>query len=132
MHFAVEFNFAGMPAGADDRYFHAGIDAQRPRLGRLGSQLDLADADALGLTDEWLGIDVGLEFSRRRTSGPSRSKPSANRKAASNWSTNRSASPRTGTCKADADGRWIMTILLSLDTRLAESRIEKPVVAVHT
>ena len=26
MHFSVEFNFAGLPSGADDRYFHAGGD----------------------------------------------------------------------------------------------------------
>ena len=24
MHFGVEFNFAGMPSGADDRFFHTG------------------------------------------------------------------------------------------------------------
>jgi alpha-amylase len=60
-HLAVELNFAGLPAGADDRYFH---DAQGRRLGQLGSRLDLADAVHLGLCDEWLGIDVRLAFSR--------------------------------------------------------------------
>ena len=33
MHFAAEFNFAGLPSGADDRYFH---DTQGNRLGQLG------------------------------------------------------------------------------------------------
>src|SRR3569623_193060 len=43
-HFGVEFNFAGMPSGADDRYFH---DGRGGRLGQLGSQLDLIDASGL-------------------------------------------------------------------------------------
>ena len=68
MHFGVEFNFAGMPAGADDRFFHTAPTSHNNgnalRLGRLESRLDLADAEDFGLTDEWLGIDVGLSFSR--------------------------------------------------------------------
>ena len=61
LHFAVEFNFAGLPAGADDRYFS---DIDGKRLGQLGTRLDLADVFGLGLIDEWLGIDVGLKMSR--------------------------------------------------------------------
>ena len=61
LHFAVELNFAGLPAGADDRYFY---DVQRQRLGQLGTRLDLVDVDGLGLVDEWLGIDVTLRASR--------------------------------------------------------------------
>jgi len=61
LHFAVEFNFAGLPSGADDRYFHDGTGRQ---LGQLGAKLDLRDATGLGLTDEWLGLDVGLKMSR--------------------------------------------------------------------
>ena len=57
VHFGVEFNFAGLPAGIDDRYFH---DARGKSLGQLGTRLDLTNVDYLGLTDEWLGIDVEL------------------------------------------------------------------------
>ena len=32
-HFSVEFNFAGLPSGCDDRYFH---DGDGHRLGHLG------------------------------------------------------------------------------------------------
>ncbi|MDG2208227.1 MAG: DUF1926 domain-containing protein [Pirellulales bacterium] len=60
-HFAVEWNFAGMPAGADDRLFY-GAD-QQP-LGQLGSQLDLREVTGIGLVDRWLGIDVGLTCNR--------------------------------------------------------------------
>ena len=61
LHFAVEFNFAGMAAGADDRYFyHNG----RPRAGQLQTLQDLPNADRIGLVDEWLGLDVSLGLSR--------------------------------------------------------------------
>ncbi len=60
-HFAIELNFAGLPAGADDRYFS---DAEGNRIGQLGEQLDLHDTHRLSLSDRWLGIDVGLEIDR--------------------------------------------------------------------
>ena len=99
LHFAVELNFAGLPSGADDRYFY---DAERQRLGQLGSRLDLADVPGLGLVDEWLGIDVGLRPRGPPRSGPSRSRPSASPKAALSWSTNRWWSSRTGWSKPTA------------------------------
>ena len=61
LHFGVEFNFAGLPAGADDRYFY-GPDSQR--LGQLGTRLDLSDVSQLGLVDQWLGIDLRLASDR--------------------------------------------------------------------
>lgn len=61
LHFAIELNFAGLPAGADDRYF---TDEHGNRLGHLGQQLDLRDAKSLSLSDRWLGIDVGLDIDR--------------------------------------------------------------------
>ena len=54
-------NFAGLPAGADDRYFS---DEHDQRLGELGEQLDLNDASALSLSDRWLGIDVTMKLDR--------------------------------------------------------------------
>jgi alpha-amylase len=60
-HLGVEFNFAGMPDGAEGRFFYD--DAHR-HVGPLGTLLDLAEARSLGLVDEWLGIDVSLAFAR--------------------------------------------------------------------
>src|ERR1700733_15270999 len=57
-HFAVEFNFAGLAAGASDRYYYDGTGRQ---LGPLESILNLKQAERIGLVDEWLGIDVGIE-----------------------------------------------------------------------
>ncbi|GIW80487.1 MAG: alpha-amylase [Gemmatales bacterium] len=59
--FAVEFNFAGMAAGADDRYFYT---KDQPRAGQLQTQLALSDADLIGLVDEWLGLEVSLKLSK--------------------------------------------------------------------
>ncbi|QDS88657.1 Alpha-amylase 1 [Rosistilla ulvae] len=61
LHFAIELNFAGLPSGADDRYFS---DLQGERLGQLGKRLDLHSASGIQLTDEWLGVDVGLSIDR--------------------------------------------------------------------
>ena len=61
LHFAIEWNFAGMPAGAENRYFY---DTQQNPIGDLSSQLDLRDATGLGLIDKWLGLDVGLSCNR--------------------------------------------------------------------
>ncbi|KAA5539325.1 DUF1926 domain-containing protein [Roseiconus nitratireducens] len=60
-HFGIEFNFAGLPSGADDRYFS---DQSGNRLGQLGQPLDLTEATALSLSDRWLGIDVQLNLDR--------------------------------------------------------------------
>ncbi len=61
MHFAVEWNFSGLPAGQGDRYFYG---ENRQSIGHLGSQLDLRDASELGLVDEWLGVDIQLQADR--------------------------------------------------------------------
>ena len=46
LHFAIEMNFAGLPSGADDRYFS---DTDGKQLGQLGQQLDLTAATGIGL-----------------------------------------------------------------------------------
>ena len=61
LHFAVELNFAGMPDGADDRYFCRSDNSQ---LGQLGTKLDLKNVDDLGLVDHWLGIDARIDINQ--------------------------------------------------------------------
>jgi hypothetical protein len=119
LHFAIEFNFAGLPAGADDRYFYY---TGRQPLGQLGKPLDLTDVDELGLVDEWLGIDIGLSLSRPsgiwtfpvETVSQSEGGFEAVHQSVAvlpHW-----------IVQGDAEGRWSVTIQLSLDTSLAESR----------
>jgi hypothetical protein len=121
-HFGVEFNFAGLPAGADDRYFH---DLEGHRHGQLGSRLNLVDASALGLVDEWLGIDVGLRLSRpsgiwtfpiESVNGSESGFELVHQSVVvePHWHVT-----------ADAHGAWNVTMTLSLDTSLAESRREQ-------
>jgi alpha-amylase len=127
LHFAIEFNFAGLPAGADDRYFYG---SERRRFGQLGTQLDLVDARELGLVDQWLGIDVNLTLSR----------------PAGLWAFPlESVSQSEGgfellhqsvvvqphwLVEGDADGRWSLVMNLAIDTRVAESRHEHQAVAL--
>ncbi len=61
LHFAIEWNFAGLPSGADDRYFS---DAAGNRLGQLGNQIDLQNVRSLSLSDRWLDVDVELSCDR--------------------------------------------------------------------
>ena len=58
-HFGVEYNFAGLPDGQDDRFFSGSTGEQ---LGHLGSILSLNDTNQLKLTDQWLGLDIDLSF----------------------------------------------------------------------
>ena len=60
LHFGVEFNFAGMPDGQDDRYFENNFGE---KLGGLGSSLDLRAMNGLRLVDQWLGLKVDLQLS---------------------------------------------------------------------
>lgn len=60
IHFGIELNFAGLPAGADDRYY---FDENGDKLGGFGSKLDLHEISRLGLRDEWLGLKIDIEWS---------------------------------------------------------------------
>lgn len=119
LHFGVELNFAGLPSGADDRYFY---DCSGNGLGQLGKRLDLREAETLNLVDEWLGIDVGLKCSRptgfwtypiESVSGSEGGYELVHQSVAvvPHWHVH-----------AEADGSWSVTILLSADTSRAESR----------
>jgi hypothetical protein len=59
IHFAVEFNLAGLPGGVNDRYYY---DHTGKRQGRLDETLNQPHCERIGLVDEWLGVDVSLDF----------------------------------------------------------------------
>ncbi len=120
-HFGVEFNIAGLPAGADDRFYYQG-DSEN-RLGQLGTCLDLQNVDQLGLIDQWLGVDVS--WSSDRPAGlwtypietVSQSEGGFESVHQSivllpHWHV-----------QGDATGRWALTMKLQIDTSLAESRM---------
>ena len=127
LHFSVELNFAGLPAGADDRYFH---HSQRGRLGQFGARLDMADVQDLGLTDEWLGIDVQLRFSQPSQLWTFPIETVSQSEGGFELVHQSVVVQPHWTVTPDAVGRWQTTILLDVNTALAESRMEEHVAAV--
>jgi alpha-amylase len=119
IHFGIEFNFAAMAGGANDRFYY---NEDGGRLGLLDARQDLGRTARLGLVDEWLGLDVALE-----TSVP-----------CGFWTLPiQTVSQSEGgfelvhqSCAvvphwefiAPADGRWSVQLTLSLDTSAAQAK----------
>ncbi|MCO6045775.1 DUF1926 domain-containing protein [Aeoliella sp. ICT_H6.2] len=127
LHFGIELNFAGMPAGADDRYFHSGDGNS---IGQLGERLDQIDVQSLNLVDSWLGVDCGLSIDRPTSiwthpiSTVSQSEGGFEMVHQSvvvlpHW-----------ILQADESGRWSVKLRLSIDTSQAESRMAEATCAV--
>ena len=120
LHFAVEMNFAGLPSGADDRYFH---DADGNHLGQLGTQLDLSETSGLYLCDEWQGIDVGLTISRPTQFWAFPIETVSQSEGGFELVHQSTAVLPHWFVTGDRDGRWSVTMQLNLDTCRAENRI---------
>jgi 4-alpha-glucanotransferase len=120
LHLAPEFNFAGLPSGADDRYFSGG---QGQRLGQLGHQLDLNGMTQLGLTDEWVGISVNLKFDQPASIWTYPVETVSQSEGGFELVHQSVAVLPHWIVVPDAEGRWSVTMRLSIDTQLAESRM---------
>lgn len=123
LHFAVEFNFAGLPAGADDRYFYT---AGRQSLGQLGTRLDLSDATELGLVDEWLGIDLRLKANQSTRFWTFPIETVSQSEGGFELVHQSVAVLPHWLIRGDAEGRWSIEMSLDVDTSMAASRAEKP------
>jgi alpha-amylase len=119
LHFAVEFNFAGLPSGADDRYFS---DITGNRLGQLGTKLNLTDALGLSLTDEWQGVTASLKMSKKSNFWTFPIETVSQSEGGFELVHQSVAVLPHWLTEADQDGRWSVTMQLALDTSLAESR----------
>ena len=120
LHFGVEFNFAGLPAGAEDRFFYQG---DRPRrLGQLGHQLDLYETESLGLVDEWLGLDVHLGANRPSGFWAFPIATVSQSEAGIELVHQSVVVQPHWLVRGDADGRWSVALELTLDTSQAEAR----------
>ncbi len=119
LRFGIEFNFAGMPAGVDDRYFS---DAKGGRIGQLGESLDLTNCTGIGLSDEWLRLSARLIWDRpgdlwtfpiaavsQSESGFERIHQSV-------------VVQPTWLVSADANGRWAVKIKLHIRTNDGDNR----------
>jgi alpha-amylase len=129
LHFAIEFNFAGLPSGADDRFFYG--DA-RERFGQLGTKLDLHDARELGLVDQWLGIDVNLSLSRPAGIWTFPVESVSQSEGGFELVHQSVAVLPHWFVQGDADGRWSVQMNLAIDTPRAETPAVRRAVALTT
>jgi len=127
LHFAVEFNFAGMPAGLDDRYFH---DLDGTRLGGLGSRLNLTGAKSLALADEYLGIDVALKLSRPTRFWTFPIETVSQSEGGFELVHQSVAVLPHWHVRADKNGRWGVTMQMIIDTSRAENHLAGEMAAV--
>ena len=116
LHFGVELNFAGMPAGADDRFFY---DSHRSRLGQLGSQLDLHNVDSLGAVDQWLGVDVRWQCSQPASIWTFPIETVSQSEAGFELVHQSFVLQPHWLIQGDAEGKWTMTMQLHIDTTKA-------------
>jgi alpha-amylase len=119
IHFAVEFNFAGMAAGADDRYYY---DADGRQLGRLESVHELPRAQRIGLSDEWLGLDVSLDLSQPGDIWTFPIQTISQSEGGFELVHQSCAVVPRWQFVAPADGRWSVGLTLSMDTSAAHAR----------
>jgi alpha-amylase len=126
LHFAVEFNLAGMPSGVDDRYFH---DEAGSSLGQLGTQLDLEDAKFLGLVDQWQGLDVGLTSSRSTGFWTFPIETVSQSEGGFELVHQSIVVMPHWVVLPDQDGKWSVTMRLSLDATAAQTPIDEEAVA---
>ena len=119
IQFGVEFNFAGMAAGAPDRYFY---DAGGRQLGQLETRLTLDDCERIGLVDEWLGLDAGLEISQPANVWTAPIETISQSEGGYELVHQSTMVFPHWHITADETGRWGVTIRLSLDTSAAQAR----------
>lgn len=122
-HFAVEFNFAGLPSGASDRYF---LNADRHQLGHLGTRQTLHDQLELSLVDEWLGIEANLACSRPTSMFAFPIETVSQSEGGFELVHQSVVVMPHWFVTPDAQGRWSVTLRLTSDTSAAEARRETP------
>ena len=118
MHFATEFNFAGLPDGQDDRYYSA-FDGTK--LGDLGEKLQVDDAMGISLADHWLGVDLSLSLDQpaKIFAYPVQS---VSQSESGFESVHQACCVVTGwIVRGDSDGRWSTRMRLSLQTDAAKT-----------
>jgi len=117
--FAVEFNFAGLAANQDDRYFY--LDG-RNKAGQLQTLLDIPSSSLIGLVDDWLGLDASLTFSRPTAIWAFPIQTVSQSEGGFEMVHQSTAVLPRWIVEPDAEGRWEMGITLQLDTSRAEAQ----------
>jgi 4-alpha-glucanotransferase len=119
IHFAVEFNFAGMAAGASDRYFY---DAEGRQLGQLETVNDCPPTERIGLIDEWMGLDVAVDFSTPAALWTFPIQTISQSEGGFELVHQSAAVVPHWEFTVPEDGRWSVQLTLSTDTSAAQAR----------
>lgn len=127
LHFAVELNFAGLPAGADDRHF---TDAAGNNLGQLGSTLDLQNITQLGLIDQWQGIHVQWSSNQPTNVWTMPIETVSQSEGGFELVHQSVAVLPHWHIRGDANGQWSVRMSLNLDTSIAEQRRQESLALV--
>ena len=120
VHFAVEFNFAAMASGAEDRYFY---NSEGQQCGQLQTVQSLQDQTRLGVVDEWLGIDNSLELSKPADIWTFPIQTVSQSEGGFELVHQSSAVIPHWEFTPDESGRWSVTINLIVDTSVAHARL---------
>ena len=119
IHFGIECNFAAMAAGASDRYYYS---EHGQNLGPLETLNSTPSTARIGLVDEWLGLDVALDISKP-TSFWTQPIQTVSQSESGFELVHQSCSVMPHwEFLAPADGRWSVTLVLSMDTSAAQAR----------
>jgi alpha-amylase len=121
LHLAVECNFAGLAAGAEDRYFQHG----GKKGGPLQTPQDLPETDHLGLVDEWRGLEASLRLSKRGGIWAFPVQTVSLSEGGYELVHQSTAVMPHWLVEPDSQGRWEVTLLMKLDTSRAEGRLRK-------
>lgn len=119
VHFAVEFNFSSMAAGADDRYFYSATGRQ---LGQLQTIQSLEESNRIGLVDEWLGLDVSLDFTNPAEIWTFPIQTVSQSEGGFELVHQSSVVVPHWEFMADERGQWSTRIQLNIDTSVAQAR----------
>jgi 4-alpha-glucanotransferase len=119
LHFAVEFNFAGMAAGEENRYFT--YDGET-KAGQLQMLQDRQHAEKIGLVDEWLGLEVTLLSTRPAGFWAFPIQTVSQSEGGYELVHQSTAVLPHWLLEPDSQGHWETTLLLKLDTSRAEKR----------
>jgi alpha-amylase len=120
----VEFNFAGLPARAEDRFFYRG---NRECLGEVQTELDLEQTRDLCLTDQWLGIDVRLGADQPTSWWTFPIETVSNSEGGFELVHQSVVVHPHWIVRGDAQGRWSVTLEMELDTSLARQRMDESI-----
>jgi alpha-amylase len=119
IQFGVEYNFAAIPGGAEDRYYYDDLGQQ---IGTTDSVLSLENTNRIGVVDEWLGLDVAMDLSREAQIWTMPIQTVSQSESGFELVHQNCAVIPFWHFEVPVDGRWTVEMNLSVDTSMAKAR----------